>query len=446
MRANPGFILLWLCFGYFACQPGNNADTAVQDPKILHGSVKQLSDVIVHDIFSPPVASRIFAYSSISAYEILAMKDSNYITLAGQLNGLSHIPKPDSSIEAKISYEVAAVQAFLQVGKALIFSEEKIDSFRDSLYSELTSGGLSRLILEPSVAYGNIVAEYILEWASKDNYKETRSAPKYSIRTKDPAIWTPTPPGYFDGIEPSWRKIRTFVLDSADQFIPPPPTDFSLESTSKFYKEAMEVYRDGGIEKDDERALIARFWDCNPYVLNTIGHTMFSTKKITPGGHWIGIAGIACRKANADFIESSRAYAMTSIALADGFISCWDEKYRSSLVRPETYINQYVDESWKPLLQTPPFPEYTSGHSVISTAAAVTLTSLFGEPFHFVDSVEVEYGLPVREFDSFMDASSEAAISRLYGGIHYRPAIDYGVEQGQKVGQFIVNNVKTQKG
>jgi hypothetical protein len=438
--------LLWLCFGYFACQSDNNADEVVQDTKYLHGSVKQLSDVIVHDIFSPPVASRIYAYACISAYETLAIHDSNYIPLAGQLNGFSPIPKPDSAIEDKISYEVAALQAFLQVGKALIFSEEKIDSYRDSLFAEFTASGLSHSILKPSVAYGDVVAQHILDWAARDNYKETRSAPKYAIRTENPAIWKPTPPGYFDGIEPSWRKIRTFVLDSSNQFIPDPPTEFSLDSTSRFYQEAMEVYREGGMDKNDDRAVIARFWDCNPYVLNTIGHTMFSTKKITPGGHWIGITGIACRTANVDFIESCRAYAMTSIALADAFISCWDEKYRSNLVRPETYINQYVDESWEPLLQTPPFPEHTSGHSVISTAAAETLTRFFGEPFHFVDSVEVEYGLPIREFDSFREASSEAALSRLYGGIHYRPAIDYGVEQGRKVGQFIVKNVKTRKG
>ncbi|HEU5146762.1 MAG TPA: vanadium-dependent haloperoxidase, partial [Chryseosolibacter sp.] len=133
------------------------------------------------------------------------------------------------------------------------------------------------------------------------------------------------------------------------------------------------------------------------------------------------------------------------IALMDGFISCWDEKYRSKLVRPETYINEHIDEDWVPLLQTPPFPEYTSGHSVISAASAVTLTKLFGDNFAFLDSTEVEFGLPARSFTSFMHASQEAAISRLYGGIHYRPAIDHGITEGIALGKFVIENVKTRR-
>ena len=142
-------------------------------------------------------------------------------------------------------------------------------------------------------------------------------------------------------------------------------------------------------------------------------------------------------------MKTAETYAMTSIALFDGFISCWDEKYRSNLVRPETVINRKIDEDWLPHLQTPPFPEYTSGHSVVSTAAAVTLTNIYGDKFAFVDSTEVEYGLPPRSFTSFLDASQEAAVSRLYGGIHYRPAIDYGVDQGREVGKLLINRVKT---
>ena len=168
---------------------------------------------------------------------------------------------------------------------------------------------------------------------------------------------------------------------------------------------------------------------------------MAATKKITPGGHWIGIVKIACRKAEDDPMKSAQAYALTSVALADGFISCWDEKFRSNLIRPETVINQYIDEEWLPLLQTPPFPEYTSGHSVISNAAAVALTSVFGDNFSFRDDTEEKYGLPVRSFDSFVQASEEAAISRLYGGIHYMPAIANGVTQGRKLGNFVVDEL-----
>jgi hypothetical protein len=148
---------------------------------------------------------------------------------------------------------------------------------------------------------------------------------------------------------------------------------------------------------------------------------------------------------NTDFVRSTEAYARVAVSLMDGFISCWDEKYRSLLIRPETYINQYIDENWTPLLQTPPFPEHTSGHSVISSAAATALTHLFGDNFAFTDSTEIEYGLTARSFGSFYEASQEAAVSRIYGGIHYRPACDVGVVEGRAIGTFIVQRIRTRK-
>ncbi len=145
----------------------------------------------------------------------------------------------------------------------------------------------------------------------------------------------------------------------------------------------------------------------------------------------------------ANMVKSAEAYVRVALSLVDGFIVCWDEKYRSKLVRPETYINQKIDEDWVPLLQTPPFPEYTSGHSVISTSAAMALTGLFGDNFAFTDSTEAEFGMPSRSFKSFMQASQEAAISRVYGGIHYMPACENGKEQGRQVGEFVRRKIVT---
>ena len=305
--------------------------------------------------------------------------------------------------------------------------------------SELDSINIGANTRKASKIYGEQVADDILAWADKDNYKETRSFPKYSI-SDDERLWKPTPPAYMEGIEPHWREIRTMVLTSADQFKPESPSEYDLSKSSTFYKETMEVY-DTGNSLTTEQKSIASFWDCNPYVMNQTGHMMFATKKITPGGHWMGISGIAAKTAGVDLSKAIETTTFTSIALFDAFISCWDEKYRSSLVRPETVINEHIDEGWKPLLQTPPFPEHTSGHSVISTAAAHMLTALHGENFSYKDDVELKYGLPVREYNSFKEAASEAAISRLYGGIHYMPAIDDGVEQGKKVGEFLVSKL-----
>ena len=213
-----------------------------------------------------------------------------------------------------------------------------------------------------------------------------------------------------------------------------------MSDGSDFYKEVIEVYETVNA-LDEEKKEIAQFWDCNPYVSHHKGHVMFATKKITPGGHWMGIAAIASKKDSADIMKAATTYALTSIALFDAFISCWDEKYRSNLIRPETVINRHIDEDWVPLLQTPPFPEYTSGHSVISGAAAVMLTHIFGDNFSFDDTVEVEYGLPVRSFNSFIEASDEAAISRLYGGIHYLPACEVGIKQGRELGIHLTQKI-----
>ncbi len=207
----------------------------------------------------------------------------------------------------------------------------------------------------------------------------------------------------------------------------------------------MLVYETGKNLTEEQRA-IASFWDCNPFIMNVKGHVMFATKKISPGGHWINITRVACTNTHADILKSAEAYARIALSLADAFIVCWDEKYKSKLVRPETYINQNIDPDWTPLLQTPPFPEYTSGHSVISTAAAVALTGLFGDHYAFTDSTEIEYGMPARSFTSFIQASQEAAVSRVYGGIHYMPApCENGKVQGKQVGEFILSRLRTHR-
>ena len=424
-----------------SCKSDDSYKATLDDRELFNNSMKKLTDVIVHDIFSPPVASRIYAYPSIAAYETMRFAHQDqYQSLAGQLNGLEGAPTPE---DEKINFHLASIHAFLKVGTTFIFSEDKMQEYQTTLYEKLDDQGLSSSVKEASIDFGEKVASHILAWADKDMYKQTRTFEQYTIRQQD-HLWKPTPPDYMQGIEPHWNKIRTMVLDSAGQFEPVDPEPFSMEEEDEFYKQLIEVYEVGN-ELDEERTDIAKFWDCNPYVSHHRGHAMFATKKVTPGGHWIGITAIASRKAESSFEETIEAYTRVSISLFDAFISCWDEKWRSIVVRPETLINQYLDQDWVPLLQTPPFPEYTSGHSVISRASAVTLTELYGPTFNFYDTTEVEYGLPARTFESFLQASEEAAISRLYGGIHYRMAIDNGVDQGEQIGEYVVANLKTKK-
>ncbi len=424
----------------FSCKEDLTYKATLENPETFRSAVKQLSDVIVHDIFSPVVASRIYVYPAVGAYEVLAQSfPERAVSLDGQLTGFTAPPAPGEGVDPHL----ASLHAYLTIAQTLIFSEDRMEAYREEFYQRLEDEGLPGSVKSKSLEYGSAVAKHVMEWASKDNYKQTRTFPKYTIRN-EANYWKPTPPGYMDGIEPSWNKIRPMVLDSANQFAPVPPLPFSMEEGTEFYTQLKEVY-EVGKSLDTEQTDIAKFWDCNPYVSHRKGHAMFATKKITPGGHWMGITAIATRKAGSDYVETSEAFLRVTVALFDGFISCWDEKWRSIVVRPETLINQYLDEEWVPLLQTPPFPEYTSGHSVISRSAAITLTDFFGDNFSFEDTSEEEYGLPTRSFNSFLQASEEAALSRLYGGIHYRMAIENGVVQGENVGNFVVKSLTTRR-
>ena len=407
----------------------------------IHRAIKQVTDVMVYDIYSPPVTSRTYAYVSVAAYETLIQNQDTYLSFAGQLHGLKPTPKPEKSLD--YSPTLAAVHAILTTGKTFVISEEKIEAFEKNLLAEFKAKGTPADVFDNSIAYGKQVADHIIAWAKEDQYKQTRSLPLYRVRN-DAASWKPTPPAYIKAIEPNWNKLRTFVMDSAEQFKPVPPPAFSTDTNSVFYKDAYTVYKQVK-NNSPEQLAIARFWDCNPFTMNVRGHVMYATKKISPNGHWMNITRLACRQVNADAVQAAEAYACLAVTLADCFISCWDEKYRSSVIRPETYINQHIDPTWLPVLQTPPFPEYTSGHSVVSAGAAVMLTKLFGDNFAFADSSEVEFGLPVRQFASFRAAANEAAISRLYGGIHYMPAINNGQKEGFAIGEFFVGKLRTRR-
>ncbi len=433
--------LLFLVFLLGSCKEKEEMTPVEVTSEEYQNAVDRVTEIMIHDIFSPPQASRIYVYPNIAAYEIIAQNDPMYKSLAGQVSELSAIPATSDTL---VNYPMAALIAHMDLSKTLVFSEEKMTAYSDSIHD--TWRLKNSAVFDASKNYAMQVVAHMNNWIDKDNYKQTRTMSKFTVDIEDPARWQPTPPAYMDGIEPHWNKIRPMVLDSAAQFKPEPPPAFSMDKNSDFFKELEEVYAvsEDITKKGDEseEIEIAQFWDCNPYVSVTRGHLMFATKKITPGAHWMGITEIACKDTEASFNETVHAYTKSSIAMFDAFISCWDEKYRSNLIRPETLINQYIDENWKPILQTPPFPEYVSGHSVVSGAAATVLTDIFGDNFSFMDDTELPFGLPVRGFDSFNKAAEEAAVSRLYGGIHYRAAIDEGLTQGQNVGRWVIQNLQ----
>jgi PAP2 superfamily len=413
---------------------------AAENPEFLRRTQLQVTESIIHDIFAPPVSSRIYMYASLAAYEAGIAGNPKYQSMVGQLRGFQKVYPSDTA--KKICNGLAATRAFLTIGKNLTFAQDVYVEFEKTLWEDYKKTGIPDDIYENSIAFGDSVAASIMNYSKKDNYKQTRGF-RHTV-TNQTGTWVPTPPAYMDAVEPNWKKIRCLTLDTCSQFAPPAPSKFDLAKGSEYYGEVMDSYNTVKNLTDEQRN-IANFWDCNPFKMNITGHAMFATKKVSPGGHWMGIATQLTRQAKADLGQTVEAYLLTSISVFDGFISCWTEKYRTVRVRPESVINANIDKDWQPVLQTPPFPEYPSGHSVISAAASVALTKVLGDNIAFGDSTEIPYGLPVRKYTSFNQAAQEASISRLYGGIHFRPALTNGFLQGEKVGNWVITKLKTRK-
>lgn len=351
------------------------------------------------------------------------------------------MPQP---VQQPVDYRLAAVLSFIKVGNAVTFPEGVLMDYYQSVKEGASDAGMPSEMLENTIAFSDTVSAVIMQWSKKDQYAQTRSAEKFTVLNED-GRWVPTPPMYGQALEPHWCDIRPLVLDTCTQFMPPPPPTFDLSNKkSKYYQELMEVKKIGD-SLTEEQKHIADFFDDNPFKMNVQGHVMFATKRFSPPGHWMNIVGIAAQKANADFNTTVGAYTQTSIALFDGFITCWKSKFSTNTVRPETVINKTIDPEWRPFIQTPPFPSYVSGHSVISAASAEVMTHYFGEPFQYTDTSLVEFGIRSRSFNSFRQAALEASMSRLYGGIHYRSDLEEGAKVGTELGKYIVQKLELKR-
>ncbi len=406
------------------------------DQNLMHNNMQQLTQVIIHDMFSPPVSSRIYTYSSLAAYEAVRFEKEGNPSFVKSLKGFPEMPEPGK--DKKYNFLLAATKAFFTVAAKITFSADTLDNYQEKVFNDF------KTLLEPeiyqrSMDFGALVGEKILERTKVDNYKQTRGMPKF-LGSDEPGKWRPTPPDYLDAAEPYWSLILPLAIDSSSLFKCPFPQKYSADKKSSFYKNLNEVYSIS-TNLTDSQSLIAKYWDDNPFVIEHSGHLMYANKKITPVGHWIGITGIACKIKNADAVTTAQAYAATSVAMFDVIVACWKEKFSSQVVRPVTAINELIDRDWQPFLQTPPFPEHSSGHSGISAAAATVLTYKFGENFAFEDTSDLAYIGMKRNFTSFNQAAMEASLSRVYGGIHYRSGIDAGAVQGRYIGRYVVEKL-----
>ena len=400
--------------------------------------IGEMTEVMVNDVTNPPLASRFYAYACLAGYEIVSQNDKAYPSLYGKINGYPEIEKPGDV--GNYSYQLASLLAMMETAAKLQPSGSIIAEYQASFIDSCLNSGIAEDVVEGSLSYAKTISTRILDYAKADKYNQTTTYKLYTPLEEE-GKWYPTPPGYFAPVEPYFSSIRSFTLLSPDQFKPVAPVAFSSDEASHFFKMMREVYVKGsGLSKENRK--IAAFWDCNPFALQDKGHLMVGMKKISPGAHWMGITGIVVQDQNLSFPEAMKVNTIVAISLMDGFIACWDEKFRSNRIRPETAIRKHIDADWKPFLQTPPFPEYLSGHSTISTAAAEVLTHYLGENIAFTDTVELPYGLEARKFESFRQAANEAAMSRLYGGIHFMDAIIKGQEQGSQLGTWIIKRVE----
>lgn len=410
-------------------RPALAADRAEVSREVLLMWHRLILELVRHTAtYVPPVAARAFAYIGITAHEALATGNPRLVSLAGQLNGLTALPaRTESDLDAP-----CVLHAALQAAVGELFANtgptgQRAMEAMGRRMGERAGAGIGAGVMERSVAHGQAVARHILAWSRDDGGAviENMGFPmEYTPGTR-PQDWVPTNLIRLQQapLLPQWATCRPFAIPTADACDAPPPPAYDEAAGSEFHSHALEVYETARTLTEEQK-LIARFWSDDPMLTPT------------PAGHWIAIVlQIAERDALPVELVSS-TLAKLGVAQADAFISCWSTKFRYNLLRPVTYIRRHIDPNWEPLLITPPFPEYTSGHSTQSGAASTVLAAMLGEDFAFDDETHVDEGLPVRRFASFAAAAEEAAISRLYGGIHFRFGNEAGLAQGRQVGAY----------
>lgn len=403
-----------------------------QPEAVLRTWYRMVLELVRHTpTYSPPVASRAFAYFGIAAYEATATGNDQLLSLSGQVHDLAPVPGReagaayDDGVVIQAAMAASARNFFFNTGPT---GQRAMAALERKLGADVAEG-LPDDVVARSVAHGAAIAAHILAWSQDDGgaVVENMGFPREYKLQEGPQYWVPTSliQQQQTPLLPKWGEVRTFATPNGATCPLPPPPAYSEAEDSQFYKEAFEVYETVNTLDPDQRA-IARFWSDDP---------MLSP---TPPGHWISIAMQVLDQEGSTLDRSVDVLARLGITVADGFIGCWDAKYKYDLVRPVTYIKRNIDKTWETLLITPPFPEYPSGHSTQSGAAAAVLTDLFGENYAFEDRTHEADGLIPRKYASFWAAAEEAGISRLYGGIHYRAAIVEGLEQGRCIGAYTI--------
>ena len=377
--------------------------------------------------FSPPVAARALGYAGVALYGAVQPGIVGSQSLGGQLTGLSTLPQPEANQLYNWAVAANAAQALMAkslFGNATAAQRTSIDSLETALNATYRmAAGFDR-----SVQFGRAVAQAVFEWSRTDGGHEgyLNNQPSGYVPPTGTGLWVPANgTASARALQPYWGQNRLFVPADAALAMPPLPYVYSTQAGSAYYRQVQELYSTARNLTPAQRT-IALYWADG-------GQT------ITPPGHSISITGIVLRDRKATLALAAEAYARVGIAVADAFISCWKCKYQFNWQRPDAAVRAMIDPAWQPLIATPPFPEFVSGHSSQSGAAAQVLEDLFGPQTAFVDNSHQARGVGYepRGFASFAAFADEAAVSRLYGGIHFRSSNEIGLVEGRKVGRNV---------
>ena len=376
--------------------------------------------------FTPPVASRALAYAGVALYEAVAPGMAANQSLAGQLTGLSTLPKPEAGQSYNWAVTANAAEALIiksLFGNATPAQRATIDSLETALNLPYRAAAE----FDRSVKYGQQIAQAVFDWSRTDGGHEgyLSNQPTSFVPPVGVGLWVPANGTSGRAVQPYWGQNRLFVPANATMPMPGLSYSYSTQPGSAYYAQVQEVYNTSRSLTAAQRT-IATYWADG-------GQT------ISPPGHSISITSIVLRSRNATLATAAEAYARVGMAVSDAFVSCWKCKYQYNWERPITAVRAMFDPAWQPLLATPPFPEFVSGHSAQSGAAAQVLSDLFGSQTAFVDNTHQTRGAGYepRAFASFAAFADEAAVSRLYGGIHFRSANEVGLTEGQKVGRNV---------
>lgn len=374
--------------------------------------------------WTPPVASRGLGYTGLATYEAVVGGMPNRQSLEGRLTGLTVTdPAPATTYHwPTVANNCLALIVDSLWGNASQIQKDSIHALRDRYNTMYMSQGGYAV----SKTLGEAVATDVYNWSKTDGGHRgyaTNTDPNY-VPPTGPGMWEPTAPAFAAALQPHWGDVRPMVDANAQSpIIPVGPPAYSTDTNSAFYAYASQVYHTvNNLSPGQE--LIALFWADG-------GGT------ITPPGHSISILTQILDTENANLGWSAYAYAKLGMSQMDAFISCWKTKYTYNLLRPITYIRQNIDSTWASRIGTPPFPEYTSGHSTQSGAMTAVMNDLYGATYGFTDQTHgSNYGGP-RSFGCFDEAAYEAATSRLYGGIHYEFSDVVAITLGKMVGENI---------